>query len=199
PFDDEPRLLGGFRFRRRLKRGRAITHHIGADGGMRNLQADIERERRGFNRIHIFGEALPVPLDAFGKRGTRNVLNAFHEAKQPLALFRLAGRKADAAIAHDGRGDTVECRGLEIGVPGNLAVIMRMHIDEAGRHDLTLRIDLLAARGRNLADSGDGAPVNGNIRLDGFAAGAVINGAAPDYDVMLAHGYFLPIALMAFA
>src|SRR5690606_5686174 len=152
-----------------------------------------------FHRIHIFGEAFPVPLDAFGKRCAWNVFNAFHETEQPFALFGLARRKADAAVTHDGRGHAMKGGGLEIGIPSDLTVIMRMHIDEAGRHDLALRIDFLTAGTGNLADSGDGAPVYGDIRLDGFAARAVINGAAPDNDVMLAHGCFLPVALMAFA
>ena len=145
PFDNEPRHLRRFGFGRRLKRRCAVAHHIGANGGMRNLQAHIKRERRCFDRIHIFSEALPVPLDAFGKRCARNVFNAFHETEQPFALFGLARRKADAAVTHDGRGHAMKSGGLEIGIPGDLAVIMRMHIDETGRHDLALRIDFLTA------------------------------------------------------
>ena len=186
--DHDLRHLGGLRFARGLERGRAIAHHIGAHGGMRNLQAHIERERRGFHRIHIFGEALPVPLDAFGKRRTRNILDTFHQAEQPFALLRLAGRKAHAAIAHYGGRHAMEGRGLEIGVPGDLAVIMRMHIDEARRDDLAARVDFLRARARDLADLDDAAARNGDIGVDGLRPRPVEHGAAADHDIV-AHGF----------
>ena len=155
---------------------------------MRHLQAHVERKRRGFHRVHILREALPVPLDAFGKRRTRNIFDTFHQPKQPFALFGLAGREADAAIAHDGGGHAVKGRGLEIRVPGHLPVVMRVNVDEARRHDLAARVDFLGARTRNLAHLDDGRAGNGDIRLDGAPARAVENGPAADHDVM-AHGF----------
>src|SRR5690606_31745415 len=87
-------------------------------------------------------------------------------------------------IAHDGGGDAVKGRGLEIGVPGDLAVIMRVHIDEAGGHDLAARVDFLAAAAFDLADGDDGAAVNGDVGLDGLSPGSVVNGAAADHEIV---------------
>ena len=134
--DDETRHGFCLGFCGRFERRRAIAHHIGAHGGMGNLQTHIQRQRRGFDRIHIIGKALPVPLDAFRKGGAGNILDAFHEAQQPVALFGFAGGETDTAIAHHGGGDAMECRGLKIGVPCDLSVIMGVDVDETRCDDL---------------------------------------------------------------
>ncbi len=80
--------------------------------------------------------------------GGGDVLDAFHQLDQPLAVSRLAGRETDAAIAHDRGGDAVPGRGREMAVPHRLAIIMGVEVDEAGRDDLAPGIDLLGAARR---------------------------------------------------
>ena len=175
---------GGFELRRPL------AHHIGAQRRMRHLQSDIERQRRGFHGIHIVGKAFPVPLDAFDKRRTRNIFHALHQADQPVMPLRLAGRKAHAAIAENGGGHAVKGRGLEIGVPGDLAVIVGVDIHETRRDDLAARVDLLAPAIAHRADFGNDAIVDGDVALERRAAQPVIDGAILDHEIM--HGFFLP-------
>ena len=60
-----------------------------------------------------------------------NVLDAFHETDEPVVLVGLGRREADAAVAHDDRGHAVPAARREQRVPGDLAVEVRVHVDEA--------------------------------------------------------------------
>ena len=83
-----------------------------------------------------------MPAD---ERGTGDVLDAFHQADQPVVLVGLRGREPDTAVAHDDGGDAVPARRREQRVPGDLAVEVRVHVDEAGRDEQAVGVDLLAA------------------------------------------------------
>ena len=62
-------------------------------------------------------------------------------------------REPDAAVAeHDG-GDAVGGRGLEGVVPGDLAVVVGVQVEEAGGDDGAVGVDDLACR---VADGADG-------------------------------------------
>ena len=88
----------------------ALAHHVRAHRAVRHLRADVEHLRRAVDRVEVLGEVLPLPLDAFGERGAGNVLDAFHQADQPVVLVGFRRREADAAVAdHDG-GDAVPAR-----------------------------------------------------------------------------------------
>ena len=89
-------------------------------------------------RIEILAERFPRPVEAFVERGAGNVLDAFHQLDQALAVLDLHRREADAAIAHHRRGDAVPARGLQVRVPGRLAVIVGVDVDEAGRDQQAL-------------------------------------------------------------
>ena len=70
---------------------------------------------------------------------------------------RPARREADAAIAHDRRGDAVLRRRRDVLAPGDLAVIMGVDVDKAGRDQFALGVDLFLAFACDLADLGDAA------------------------------------------
>ena len=54
---------------------------------------------------------------------------------QPLLRARAHRREADAAVAGDDGGDAVPRRRLDDRVPGDLAVVVRVEVDEAGRDE----------------------------------------------------------------
>jgi hypothetical protein len=58
---------------------------------------------------------------------------------------RAPRREADAAVAHDDGGDAVPRRGRHLGIPGRLAVVVRVDVDEARRDDVARGVDLLAS------------------------------------------------------
>ena len=143
--------------------GPALAHHIGTHRAMRNLRRDIQSARQLVQRVEIFGEGLPLPINAFGQSGARNILHALHQVDEPVMLIGLGGRKADAAIAHHGGGDAVPTRRAEIGVPRHLPVIMGVNIDPARCHKVAFGIDF--GLGFFLDDTGfhDDAVFYGNI------------------------------------
>ena len=121
---------------RRLVPRAAVAHDVGADGAVRHVRRDVDRARQLLERVEVLGEALPLPRDAFGERGAGDVLDAFHEADQPLVAIGGGGREADAAVAHDDGRDAVPRRRRHLGVPRRLAVVVGVDVDEAGRDDL---------------------------------------------------------------
>src|SRR6516225_5495330 len=66
---------------------------------------------------------------------------------------------------------------------------MGVDVDEAGRHDEPLRVDLLATLSRDLADLGNAAVLYGDIGFERGAARAVEYGSMPDDKVEIGcHG-----------
>ena len=127
---------------------------------MRHLRADIDCTRHFFDRVHVFGKALPIPLNTFGERGAGNILDPFHQADQKFFLAGLDGSETDSAISHHQSSDAVPTRRSEVRVPRDLAIIMSMDIDEAGRDEESGRVDFAPTRTSLTADTGDLAAVD---------------------------------------
>jgi len=181
---------------RGFKLGTALTHHIDAQGAMRQLGGDVDVVRPGFHRVEIFGEAFPVPFKSFVQRGTRNVFDAFHQLDQPLAILDAHRREADAAIAHHDRGHAMPARWIEPGVPRRLPVIVGVDIDKARRDELALGIDLFATAADNLADCGDLAVLHRDVGGDERPAHAVGDASIADDEIEFGcHGVLLFLSL----
>ena len=82
---------------------------------------------------------------------------SFHQLDQALMIGWPARRKADAAIAHDRRGDAVLGGRCDVLAPSDLTVIVGVDVDEARRYELSACVDLVLAAGGQLADRGDAA------------------------------------------
>src|SRR5258707_8988619 len=101
-----------------------------------------------------------------------------------VAVGFSAGRDGEAAIADHRRGDAERQRRIDIRVPGDLRVVMRMAVDDAGREGEAAGIDG-PPRGAEIgADGGDAAALDGEIADKGWSAGAVDDGGAADEKVM---------------
>ena len=69
-------------------------------------------------------------------------------------------------------------------IPRDLAVEVRVDVDESGRDQETLGVDLLAAEIVDLADGGDDAVVDGDICQSGSGAGAVDDLSVADNEIV---------------
>ena len=154
---------------------------------MRYLTGDVDRMRMTGHRVEVLGVAFPVPLDALVQRGAGDVLDAFHQRDQPLVLVGTDGGESDAAIAHHGGGHTLPARRRQVGIPRDLAVIVRVDVDEAGCHQQTRGIDLVAATPGDGADRTDAVPVDRNVSLPWRGAGAVDDHAPTDHQIVISH------------
>ena len=111
----------------------AVTHHVNAQGMMRELRADVQRAGHGFQSVKIFGEAFPIPFEPFGQRNAGDVFHAFHQINQRLMVAFLHRREANAAIAKQQSRHAMPGRRCELRVPSGLPIIMRMHLHPARR------------------------------------------------------------------
>ena len=107
--------------------------------------------------------------------GAGNVLDILHHGDQAVvsALGVLAGREADAAVAHDQRGNAVVRRGGTHGIPGGLAVHVRVHVDPARGKQVTGGVDLPRARAFDLAHRDNASGLYRKVAVKRVAARAV--------------------------
>ena len=118
------------------------------------------------------------------QRRPRDVLDPFHQLHEPFLFARPNRSKTNTAVAGDHSGDAVPARWFEQVVPGGLPVVVRMNVDEAGRHDepgcieLFDRVAEVGANGRN------DAAINREVGDVTGRPGAVDDGPAVDDEVV---------------
>jgi hypothetical protein len=99
-------------------------------------------------------------------------------------------READAAIAHHHRADAMPDRRRQLAVPGRLAIVMGVDVNEARRDQQAVGIDR-ALRRPEVAAHGSNSPIlHGDVSRHRRRAGAVGHPAALDQKVM--HGSVPP-------
>ena len=76
--------------------------------------------------------------------GAWNIFYAFHKANEFIAVITPAGRKANSAISHNGRGNAVVYTGLKCIIPAHLSVVMCVQVDKARRDNLSFCINSLS-------------------------------------------------------
>ena len=155
---------------------------------MGRLRAQIDVARQRLEKVEVLGEGFPLPGNALVQGGAGDVFDAFHQFDQAVAVADVHRGEADAAIAHDGGGHTVPAGRRKVLVPGGLAVVVGVDIDEAGRNEQALGIDLAMPAAGHLADLGDPAVVDGHVGLARRAAAAVDDRAAANDERMRIHG-----------
>jgi hypothetical protein len=112
------------------------------------------------------------------------VFNAFHQLDEPVVAGGMHGREADAAVAHDDGRHAVPARRREALVPDRLAVVVRVDVDEARRHEPPARVDLVAPRAVDGAHRSDATAGDREVRFERRASGAVRNHAAANHEVV---------------
>src|SRR5262249_56019007 len=100
------------------------------------------------------------------------------EPDQPLVAIASGGREADPAVAEDQGGDAVPARRRQVRIPGRLAVVVRVHVDEAGRDDEAPRVERVARRSGHDTHGGDPGAVDGDVGAARGIAGPGDGGAA---------------------
>ena len=133
--------------RRVLEVEAALAHDMHAQRGVRHQGADVDVARLRIQRIEVFGEGFPPPVEALVQDGAGDVLHPFHEFDQLVAVGGTAGGEADAAIAHHRRGHAMPGGGGEVRIPHRLPVVMGVDVHEAGGDDAAAGVDLVLPAG----------------------------------------------------
>ncbi len=162
----------------------ALAHHVGPHGAVRNQRGDIEHARQPLELVEVLGEGLPVPGHALRQRSAGDVLDALHQLDQPVTLARIGGREADPAVAHDDGGDAVPARRGDLRVPGGLAVVVGVDVDEARGHHAAVGIDLASRLSVDLTDGNDALAIYGDVARPCRGASAVDDGGVADDEIV---------------
>ncbi len=181
-------LMGG-----RLVAGPPLAHHVGAHGAVGDLGPDVDRPPASVEGVQVLGECLPVPRHALGQGRAGDVLDPLHQPDQPLVAVGTGRGEPDPAVAGDQRGHAVPAaRGQHL-VPGGLTVVVGVDVDPARGDQQPVGLDgadrLLPPV---VADAGDDAVADGDVRGAGRCPGAVDDGAPLDDEIV--HGLSPPVA-----
>ena len=127
------------------------------------MGADVEGARLAFQRIEVLGEGCPVPGQPFVQGGAGDVLDPFHHGDQPVVSVRGHRGEANSAVAHGDRRHPVMRRGGQERIPGGLAVVVGVGIDESRRHQQAARVELAPPRSDVVAHLGDAVARHGDV------------------------------------
>ena len=134
-----------------------LAHHVEAQRAVGHVGGEVDVVGAAVEGVEELGERLPRPRQALVERGAGDVLDALHQLDEAVVVGRPHRREADAAVAgHDG-GDAVPGRRDEPVVPGGLAVVVHVDVDEAGRDEQAVGVELLGGGAVDPPDLGDDA------------------------------------------
>ena len=162
------------------------SEHVGPDRGVRQLGADVDRARRGLERVEVLRERLPLPLDALVEGGAGDVLDTLHQLDQEAFVARSHRREPDPTVAHHHGGHTVMAGRGEFGVPRDLPVVVGVDVDPTGRDQGTVGLDLTSPGLGDGADLGDHPAVDRHVGRARRGAGSVDERAPSDHEIV--HG-----------
>ena len=121
------------------------------------------------------------------QNGARDVLHPFHQLDQHVVIVRTHGRKTNAAVPHHYRRHAVVTRRMQTIGPGNLAIVVRVNVNESWCDDGAIRSNLLLALASHLAHLNDGATAHRHIRGTAIGATAVDHFTATHDQIEFSH------------
>jgi hypothetical protein len=83
---------------------RFFAHHVMAERTERRRERQIDGAAAARRRVHVLGEALPLPGQSPIEHLERDGFDRNQVPRRNLVLFGPAGRQPDAAVAHHDGG-----------------------------------------------------------------------------------------------
>ena len=157
-----------------------FPEHPRANRRLRDISRDVHADACAFERFEIITLTHPVPAHPLFHGSVGDGLDARHSSHRAFPVFGSAGREPEAAGTDHDTGDAVPARLGSIGVPVQLRIVMRVHIDKAGCHDETTGVDFLAPRAAHTADLCDEPVLDCDITVKCRHPRAIDNPATPD-------------------
>ncbi len=146
---------------------RVHAHDVDHERIERQEHHHVDRFWRAPQRLQEFRKGFPVPGQGVSQLCSRDLLRGLHHLHGALAICGFARRKSESAIAHRDRRDAVLPRVRTGGIPEQLAVIVRVRVDEPGGDDQALGVDPPFGMGaRKLADARDPPVADTQIGLE---------------------------------
>ena len=165
----------------------AFAHDVRADRAVTDEAHHVDRRVEVVECVEVLAVALPRPRQPAEDRLCRDVLDALHHVREHLAIVGPTRCERDAAVAHQRGRDAVVARRGEQRIPADLRVEVAVDVDESRGDRLSGGIDLTDADLVDPSDRRDRDAGDPDVGGDGFAPGAVDDGAVADDDVV-GHG-----------
>jgi hypothetical protein len=150
----ERRHRGSFRRRRGALEG-VGAHDVEPNRGMPDERRHVDAEPALLDGVQVLRIALPRPRDRRAERVERHALDEAEEPHDRVAVLRAARRQREAAVAHHDGRDAVPRRRSRVAIPEELAVVVRVEVDEARREGEPPGVDLARAALGVTSDGGD--------------------------------------------
>ncbi len=175
----------------------ALAHHVHPQRVVGHLRGEVDGVGQLRDRIHVLGEGLPLPGQAFGEGRAGDVLHPFHERDQRVVIGGPHRREAHAAGAHDRGGHAVIRRRRHLLVPGDLPVVVGVDVGEARRHHSPRRVDRALRRPLRVAHGDDATVLDADVTRVAGRPRSVDQHTAFDLQVVLGHLSSLPPGRLA--
>ena len=165
--------------------GQFLAHDVEPQRRVAEQGGDVDRRAALLERVEILREGLERPgvAQAGLERLEAHALDLLERLHDQLAMDRLGRGDAEAAIADHRRGHAMPRRDAEHAIPQDLRVVVRVHIDEARRHDLAGGVDGRGGRPVGLAQGDDLAVLDADVADEARLARAVDDRAARDLQI----------------
>jgi hypothetical protein len=157
---------------------------VRAQRGVAEEGAHVGHHAAALHGVQEFGIALEVPLHAGAQGLQRHAFHVRERAQREVAVRRPAGRDGEAAVADDDGGHPERGGRRRERIPGELGVVVRVDVDDAGRQHEAAGVDATRGGAGILADGRDAPVLDGDGARPRGAAEAVDDGRVVDHEVM---------------
>ena len=162
-----------------------VTEYEQSQRGVADVGREVQPGAPSLDRRQVLGERGEVPRNAGRERCDIHVLDVLECAGDEFVMLGPRRRDRKPTVAGDDRGDAVVTRRRQCRIPEDLRVVMGVDVDEPRRHDLTRRVDHLAAVEVG-TDASDAAVGDGDFGAPRGLTRAIYERAALD-DHICAH------------
>ena len=169
---------------------RPLAHRRYPDGTVADHATDVEPLGQRSQIGQVLAVGFPVPGEAVEDALGGNVLDRLHHLGEELPTVRCDRGKGDAAVAQHDRGDAVPARRTAQRVPGQLGIEVGVDVDEAGRDDQPVGVQLPPGGAFHPSDLDHAVAVDRHIGGRRRYTGAIDDGSSSDHQV-IRHGKLL--------
>ena len=145
--------------------GRLFAHHVGAHRRVADEAGDVQRHALALEHGEEFRDGLEVPAHAGAQHFDRHAFDLGEVLQDQVAVGGAAGRDGEAAVADDGGGDAERRRGRGERIPGELRVVVRVVVDDAGHQRQAVGVEGLFCRSEVFPHPGYSSLCNGKVAI----------------------------------
>ena len=173
-----------------VRRGHAVfggapfAHGVDPQCAVRHLCTHVHGKGFACHGVEVLRKGFPLPLHALGQGGAGDVFNTFHQTNEPLMAVGFDGRKPHAAVAYYHCGHAMPTGRREVGVPGDLAVVVGVHVHPTWGDERAVGVDFALARAGLAAHLRDERAIDGDVTYAAWRTTAVNEGAISNDDVV---------------